>query len=70
MRDRARPSWVKSPSMSPFLFFFKLINLFLAVLGLHCFEQALSSCGEWGLLFAVVHRFLIVVASLVAECGL
>jgi len=28
--------------------------LFLAVLGLHCYAQALSSCGEWGLLFVVM----------------
>ena len=47
---------------------------FLAVLGLCCFEQAFSSCGQ-GLLYIAVHRLLIVVASLVAEqssraCGL
>ena len=29
-----------------------------------------SSCGERGLLFVVVHRLLIAVASLVAEHGL
>ena len=55
-------------------FFFFLVNLFiylfLAVLGLHCCMRASSSCGEWGLLFVVVHRLLIVVASLVAEHGL
>ena len=31
---------------------------------------AFSSCGELGLLFIVVLGFLIVAASLVAECGL
>ena len=31
-------------------FFFKLFNLFLALLGLHCCAQTFSSCGEWGLL--------------------
>ena len=31
-----------------FLFIFNL--LFLAVLGLHCYTQAFSSCGKWGLL--------------------
>ena len=31
---------------------------------------AFSSCGEWELLFIVVHGLLIVVASLVAERGL
>ena len=44
--------------------------LFLAALGLRCCEQAFSSCGEWGLLFIVVCRLLIAVASLVAEHGL
>ena len=46
--------------------FFFLINLFiylfLAALGLHC--------SEWGLLFVVVCRLLIAVASLVEEHGL
>ena len=50
-----------------FLFF---IYLFLAALGLHCCAQAFSSCGEQGLLFVMVCRLLIVVASLVAEHGL
>ena len=39
------------------------------VLGLCCCTWAFSSCGEWGLLFAAVCRFLIAVASLVAEHG-
>ena len=55
------------------LFFFlinKFIYLFLAALGLRCCAQAFSSCGEWGLLFVAVHGLLIVVAFLVAECGL
>ena len=43
---------------------------FLAVLSLRCCAQAFSSCGEWGLLFVVVRRLLIAVASLVAEHGL
>ena len=50
--------------------FFKLIYLFLAVLGLCCHALAFSSCGEWGLLFIVVCRLLLAVASLVAEHGL
>ena len=50
--------------------FIYLIYLFLAVLGLRCCAQAFSSCGEWGLLFIVVRRLLIAVASLVAEHGL
>ena len=42
----------------------------MAALGLHCCAQAFSNCGEWGLLFIVVHRLFIAVASLVAEHGL
>ena len=45
----------------------KFIYLFLAVLGLCCRMRAFSSCGERGLLFAVVCRLLIVVAPLVVE---
>ena len=40
------------------------IYLFLAELGLCFCAQAFSSCGEQGLLFVVVHRLLIEVASL------
>ena len=50
--------------------FFNFIYLFLAVLGLRCCARAFSSCGEQGLLFVVVRRLLIAVASLVAEHGL
>ena len=46
-----------------------LFFLFLAVLGLHCCMQALSS-WERGYSLAVVHGLLIEVASLVAEHGL
>ena len=46
--------------------FKKIICLFLVMMGLHCFVWALSSCGEWGLLFVVVCGFLIVVL-LIAE---
>ena len=53
-----------------FLFFFKLINLFLATLGLRCCTRAFSSCDEQGLLFVAVCGLLIVVASLVVEHGL
>ena len=42
------------------IFFF--ISLFWAVLHLHCFAQAFSSCGKWELLSAV--------ASLTTERGL
>ena len=54
-----------------FFFFFNkfiyFIYLFLAALGLRCCARAFSSCSEQGLLFVVVRRPLIVVASLVAE---
>ena len=43
------------------------IHLFWAVLGLPCYTQAFSSCGEWGLLFVAIRGLLIAVASLVAE---
>ena len=49
---------------------FFLIYLFLAVLGLHCYVWAFSSCGEQGLLFVAMRGLLIAVASLVAEHGL
>ena len=45
-------------------FYFWLCWVFVAVRGLS------SSCGERGLLFVVVRRLLIAVASLVAEHGL
>ena len=51
-------------------FLSKFIYLFLAALGLRCCARALSSCGERGLLFVVVHGLLIAVASLVVEHGL
>ena len=46
------------------------MHLFLAALGLRCCKRAFSSCVEWGLLFVVVHRLLIAVASLVVQHGL
>ena len=48
----------------------KFIYLVFAALGLCFCAQAFSSCGEQGLLFVVVRRLLIVVASLVVEHGL
>ena len=58
----------------PFSFFLNklicFIYLFLAALGLCCYAQAFSSCGERGLLFVAVRGLLIAVASLVAEHGL
>ena len=48
-------------------FFFKLIYLFLAALGLRFCVRAFSSCGERGPLFIVVRGPLTIAASLVAE---
>ena len=50
------PFVAKSTFLSPypllFFFFNKLINLFLAVLGLCCWcRLSLVTCGDWGLLF-------------------
>ena len=45
------------------LFILLFIYLFLAVLGLRCCARAFLSCSEQGLLFVVVRRLLIVVAS-------
>ena len=50
-----------------FFKFIYLIYLFLSVLGLRCCARAFSSCSEQELLFIVVCRLLIAVASLVAE---
>ena len=33
----------------------------------HCCTQGFSGCGEWGLLFVVVHGLCVVMASLVVE---
>ena len=52
------------------MIFLKLINLFLAALGLPCCVCAFSSCGERGLLFVAVRGLLISVASFVVEHGL
>ena len=48
-------------------FFFFLIYLFLAVLGLCFCARALSSCGKRGPLFIAVRGPLTIAASLVAE---
>ena len=39
----------------------------MAAVGLYCCMWAFYSCGKHGLLFFVVHRLLIAVASLLAE---
>ena len=52
------------------IFIYLFIYLFMAVMGLRCCAWAFCSCGKRGLLFVVVRRLLIVVASLVVEHGL
>ena len=49
--------------------FFKIIIylIFLVVLSLHYFAQALSSCSEQGIFFTGVRRLLTGVSSLVVE---
>ena len=39
----------------------------MAVLSLHCYARASSSCGDWGLLSIVVGRLLGAVSSLVEQ---
>ena len=56
----------KSHLHIPFFFFFFLV----VALGLRCCVQAFSSCGEWGLLFVVMHRPLIMVIYFIADHGL
>ena len=46
-----------------YLFICLSVCLVLAALGLRCCAWAFSSCSERGLLFVVVHRLLIAVAS-------
>ena len=41
--------------MGLFIYLFIYLILFLAALGLRCCVRAFFSCGEWGLLFIVVH---------------
>ena len=49
------------------IYMFIYLYLFWPALGFPCFSGALSSCSEQGLLFTVVSRLLIAVASPVAE---
>ena len=49
-----------------FLNIYLFIYLILVTLGLRCCTWAFSSCGDWGLVFVVVHGLLIAVAS---HCG-
>ena len=50
-------------------FIYLFLFCVLTVVGLCCCMQAFSSCGWRGLLFVVVCRLLIAVASLVVDIG-
>ena len=50
-----------------FFAFLKKFYLFLTALGLCCWVQTFSSCGQWGQLFFVVGGLLIEVAPLAVE---
>ena len=55
------------------IFIYLFVCLFVLIfvcIGSSLLHAAFSSCGEWGLLFIVVHRLLIAMASLVVEHGL
>ena len=52
------------------LFIYILFYFIIGCLGLPCCTQAFSSCNERGLLFVVVRRLLIAVASLAVEHGI
>ena len=62
--------WACKLFSSNTIFFLTFYFIYLAALGLHCCMESFSSCGEWGLLFVVVHGLLTAVASLVVEHGL
>lgn len=57
-------------SSSFYIILFIYLILFFAVLSLHCFVRAFSSCDEWELLFIGVSGLLIVVVSLLIKCRL
>ena len=63
--DFTRKPWILKHMM--FLFFFFLIYLFMAVLGLRFCARSSSSCGKRGPLFITVCRPLTIVAFLVSE---
>ena len=65
--DKNKQTLVRILKAGFLCFFFKLINLFLAVLGLRFCARAFSSCGERGPLFIVVCGPLTIAASLVVE---
>ena len=63
-KDSEVTTW---PALFPLLFFYNCMDLFLAVLDLHCCTGFSLVAGSEGYSLAVVLRILIVVAFLVAE---
>ena len=61
--------YLRSLSKISKIFFLMYLFLFLAMLGL-LLRQAFSACSGQGLLSGCVRRLLIVMPSLVSECGL
>ena len=59
--------WSETITVLPLFFFFLIIYLFMAVLGLRFCARAFCSCGKRGPLFIAVRGPLIIAASLVAE---
>ena len=68
-RRKREVIWVYMYMYNWLTFFFKLIYLFLAVLGLRFCARAFSSCGKRGPFFIMVHGPLTIVASLVGSTG-
>ena len=68
--EKSRALQNKLLRLSSFSFFFSFSFYFFGYVGSSLLCRLSFSCGERGLLFVVVHRLLIAVASLVAEHGL
>ena len=62
--------WILHHRRNPFKEFHLFIYLFLAVLGLPCYEGFFLAAESWSYSPVAVHRLLIMVASLVSEHGL
>ena len=68
-KDASKTAWEFRGNILFFKLIILFIYLFMAALGLLCYVQAFSSCGEWGLLFVAVRGLLIAVASLLRSMG-
>ena len=59
--------WCGAPLPSPEVFCLQIFKIFIYLAALVALSWLSVVCSEWGLLFIVVHRLLIAVASLIAE---